>query len=59
MEAAFLHPNTEVDIFIEWSEGIVAIGITTKEFLEEYCMLLEKLMYGNVDTSLLWLKTIE
>ena len=58
MEASFLHPNTKVDIFVEWSEGIVAIGITTKEFLEEYCMLLEKSMYGNVDTALLWLRLL-
>ena len=25
------------------------------KFLEEYCTLLGKLMYGNVDTALLWL----
>ena len=34
MEAAFLHPNMEVDMFIEWPEGIVELGIITKELLE-------------------------
>ena len=34
VEAAFLHPNMEVEMFIEWNEGIVGLGIITKEFLE-------------------------
>ena len=55
MEAAFLNPNTEDNIYIEWPEDIVDLGITTKEFLEEYCILLGKLIYGNVDAALLWL----
>ena len=41
-EAAFLHPNTEVEMYIECPEGIVDLGIMTKEFLEEYCILIEK-----------------
>ena len=34
------------------SVGILYIGITTKEFLEEYCILLGKPMYGNICISL-------
>ena len=31
------------------------MGFTTKAFLEEYCILLGKAVYGNVDTALLCL----
>ena len=44
MEAAFLHPDIPVEIFIECPEGIVDLGIFTKEFLEEYYILLGNLM---------------
>ena len=30
MEAAFLHPDMQVEIFIEWPEGIVYLCIVTK-----------------------------
>ena len=53
MEATFLHPNIPVEIFIEYPEGIVDLGIITKEFIEEYFILLGKSMYGNVDADLL------
>ena len=59
MEAALLHPNREVEMFIEWFEGIVDLGIISKEFLEEYCILLEKSMYGNVEAALLWLRLLD
>ena len=42
-------------MFIEWPEGIADLGITAKEFMEEYCILLGKSMYGNMDADLLWL----
>ena len=45
-------------MFIEWPEGIVELGITPKEFMEECCILLGKSMYGNMDTALLWLRLI-
>ena len=32
--AVLLHPNMEVDMYIEFPEGIVDLGIITKEFLE-------------------------
>ena len=34
------------------------LGITTKEFLEEYYILLGNPMYGNVDAAILWLRLI-
>ena len=58
MEVAFLNPNIEVEMLIKWSECIVELLLITKEFLEEYCILIEKLIYGNVDTSLLWLRLL-
>ena len=45
-------------MFIKWHKGIVDLGITTKEFLEEYCILLENLMHGNIDAALLWLRLL-
>ena len=55
MEASFLNPNMEVSIYIEYPEDIADLGIITKEFLEEYCILLGKSMYGNFDAALFWL----
>ena len=42
-------------MYIEWPESILDLGIISKEFLREYCILLGKLMYGNVDAVILWL----
>ena len=47
-----------VDMIIEQTEGIVNLGITTKEFPDEYCILLGKSMYVNVDAALLWLRLL-
>ena len=58
VEAALLHTNMEVDMYIEWPEGIVDLGIITKEFLEEYCISLGKFMYENIDAALLWLRLL-
>ena len=55
---AFLHPNIEVEMYFEWPEGIVVLGIISEEFLREYFILLGKLMYGNVDAPLLWLRLL-
>ena len=58
MEAEFLHPDIQIEMFIEYPEGIVDLGIITKEFLEEYFILLENPMYVNLDADLLWLRMI-
>ena len=42
VEGAFIHPNMEVEIYIEWPEGIVDLRIISEEFLREYCILLVK-----------------
>ena len=42
-------------MYIEWLEGIVDLGIISKEFLREYCILIGKSMHGNVDAELLWI----
>ena len=34
MKGAFLHPNMEVEVYIEWPKGVVDLGIIIKEFLE-------------------------
>ena len=51
-EASFLHPDMPVEVFIEWSKGIVDLGIFMEEFWEEYLLPLGKLMYGNVEVDL-------
>ena len=56
VEAALMNRNMEVEMYIEWHEGIVDLVIITKGFLEEYCILLGKSMYGNVYTALLWIR---
>ena len=45
-------------MYIECPEGIVYLGIISEEFLREYCILLRKLMYGNVDAGILWLRLL-
>ena len=45
-------------MYIEWTEIIVDLGIISKEFLKEYCILLGNLMYGNVDAEILWLRLL-
>ena len=59
MEAALIHTNMEVNMYIEWPEGNVDLVIITKYFLEEYCIFLGKLMYDNIDTSLLWIRPLD
>ena len=41
VDAEFLHPNTEVEMYIKWPEVIMDFGIITKKSMEEYCILLE------------------
>ena len=42
-------------MFIKFPKGTLGLGVIMKEFLEEYCIILGKLMHGNVDTAPLWL----
>ena len=38
VEEMFLHKFMLVEMFIEWNEEIVDLGIIRKDFLEEYCI---------------------
>ena len=58
MESVFIHPDIPFDMFIECPGDIVDLGITAKEFLEQYCILLGNSMYGNVDADILWLRLL-
>ena len=42
MESAFVHLDMTVEMFIKCHEGIVELDIITKEFMEEYYILLGK-----------------
>ena len=42
VKAALVHPNMEVGMYIEYPKDIVDLGIITKEFMEEYFILLGK-----------------
>ena len=54
VEAAFLEPYLDVEMYIEWPEGIVELGFITKEEKERTCVQLRRSMYGNVDAALRW-----
>ena len=54
-----MHPNTEVEMYNEWLEVIVYLVIIIKEFLEEYCILLGKLISTNGNAVLLRLSLLD
>ena len=58
VEVAFIHPNMEVEMYIGWPEDIVDLVIISEDFLKEYCILLGKLMYGNFDADLFWIRLL-
>ena len=57
VEAAFLNADLEHQQFIDWPLGMVELGFITQQEKEEYCIELQKAMYGNIDSPLLWMKT--
>ena len=40
VEMAFLNPWLPNNMYIEWPEGAVELGIATKEDVEKYCLKL-------------------
>jgi histone deacetylase 1/2 len=48
IEAAFLEADLEEEIVAEWPEGLKELGYTTEELERDYCILLNKAMYGTV-----------
>ena len=58
VEAAFLNAELDTPAYVEFPEGIVELGYLTEEDVEEYCIMLTRAMYGNVDAPLRWMKTL-
>ena len=54
VEAAFLEPFLDIEMYICWPEGMVELGFLTKEEYENTCVQLRMSMYGNVDAALRW-----
>jgi len=48
IEAAFLEADLDEVILAEWPEGVKELGYITDEIEKEYCILLNKAMYGTV-----------
>jgi hypothetical protein len=58
VEAAFLNSDLETNVYIEWSEGMLELGLKTQEKQDNYYIELQKAMYGKIDSPLRWMKTI-
>ena len=54
VEAAFLEPYLDIEMYIGWPVGMVKLGFLTKEEYESTCVQLRRSMYGNVDAALRW-----
>ena len=60
VEAAFLNADLHEDLFIEYPEGVVELGFETQETTLNFCILLDKAMYGAVQAARQWsIKLIE
>ena len=53
-ESAFLNADLLREVFVDWPEGLVELGLMTQEEFNETCARLGTSMYGNVDAALLW-----
>jgi hypothetical protein len=60
IEAAFLESDMDpnMEVFIEWADGMVELGYITEEIKEEYCIQLNAPMYGKVDVPLMFKRTL-
>ena len=54
VEAAFLEPYLDIEMYIDWPEGIVDLGFISEEQKRTTCIQLRRSMYGNVDAALRW-----
>ena len=52
VEAAFLEPFLDIEMYIHWPPGIVELGFITEEQKRTTCVQLRRSMYGNVDAAL-------
>jgi len=57
VEAAFLNATLDKSMYIDWPPGITQLGFITKETQNNECIEFVKLMYGNVDAALRWMRT--
>jgi Reverse transcriptase (RNA-dependent DNA polymerase) len=57
VEAAFLNALLTHPVCIEWSKGIKEFGLLSEEECKTTCAELLRAMYGNIDTSLQWMRT--
>ena len=56
VEAAFVEPYLDIEMYIDWPEGIVDLGFISEELKHTTCIQLCRSMYGNVDAALCWQK---
>ena len=54
VEAAFLEPYIDIEMYIDKPDGIVELGFISEEQKRTTCVQLRRSMYGNVDTALRW-----
>ena len=54
VEAAFLEPYLDIEMYIDWPDGIVELGFISEEQKRTTCVQLRRSMYGNVDAALRW-----
>jgi hypothetical protein len=60
IEAAFLESDMDpnLEVFIEWPDSIIELGYVTEEIKRECCIKLRAPMYGKVDMSLMFKRTL-
>jgi hypothetical protein len=54
IKAAFLESDMDpnMEVFIEWPDGMVELGCVTEEIKRDFCTRLRVPMYGKVDVPL-------
>ena len=58
VEASFLEGDLEEDIYLEWPEGVIEFGFEDQNVISEYCIKLNKAMYGTVQAARQWNKKL-
>ena len=48
VEAAFLEPYMDIEMYVQWPEGIVELGFLTEAQRDSTCVQLRRLIYGNL-----------
>jgi hypothetical protein len=60
IEAAFLESDMDpnMEVFIEWPDGMKELDYITEEIEQDYCIKLDAPMYGKVDVPLMFKRTL-